>query len=165
MKTSTTQERVKELLLYDPDTGVFTWLLANSRNANVGKVAGNVDDKGYRRIGVDGIIYYAHRLAWLYMTGEWPEKLIDHKNGIKDDNRICNLREATHSQNHSNTCIAKNNTTGWKGVKRSGKKFMVQITHKREKLYLGTFDTAEEAHKAYCDKADELYGEFANYGD
>ncbi|MCK9994454.1 MAG: hypothetical protein Dbin4_02974, partial [Alphaproteobacteria bacterium] len=97
-----TQSRLKELLHYDPDTGVFTRRVQTSSNARVGDVAGCLHPEGYRHIQIDGKRYAAHRLAWLYMTGEWPTNQLDHLNGVRDDNRWGNLREATHGQNQQN---------------------------------------------------------------
>lgn len=91
-----TQEVLKSLLYYDPETGIFVWLVTRQRSP-AGKEAGGYDEKGYRRICVNGTKVRAHRLAWLYMTGEWPEDQLDHINGLKDDNRFVNLREATNS--------------------------------------------------------------------
>jgi hypothetical protein len=97
--------------------------------------------------------------------GKWPTKFIEHKNRNRNDNRIENLREADYSKNGANSAVYKNSPTGLKGVvtKQNGK-FMAKITPQRKQIYLGTFDSAEEAHKAYRAAADRIYGEFANYG-
>ena len=85
---SLTAERLREVLDYDPDTGVFTRKVRTASSVKVGDVAGSLNGKGYIRIRVDGRLYFAHRLAWLYVHGEWPVDQVDHINGIKNDNRI-----------------------------------------------------------------------------
>jgi hypothetical protein len=97
-----TAERLRELLHYDPDTGVFTWLRVKGRRVRVGALSGKANGGGYFQIGVDGRIYYAHRLAWLYVHGEWPVASIDHVNCDRCDNRLANLRPATKAQNAAN---------------------------------------------------------------
>lgn len=147
-------EDLKKYLDYDPDTGIFRWKLPRGR-APKGAVAGVTRDDSYVLIGILGTHYYAHRLAWLYVTGEWPVKFIDHKNCNPNDNRIENLREATHAQNLQNrrasTC------TGFKGVRPDKGKWMARINEK----YIGVYNTPEEAHAAYLAAAKERYGEFA----
>lgn len=165
MRNDLTQEQLKALLSYDPDTGIFKWLDCN-RNHRDDNVAGSKRLNGYISIRVDYSLYYAHRLAWLYMTGDWPKDQIDHINRTRDDNRFCNLREATLAQNNLNSKIRSDSQIGLKGAYRQkGKnRFYSKITYRGELYRLGYFDTAEEAHEAYCKKADELHGEFANYG-
>ena len=163
-----TQERLKELLNYNPDTGIFTWLV--TRNAygggvRPGSIAGDKDSHGYWRIGIDGTRYPLHRLAWLYVRGAMPENHIDHINGDKADNRLCNLRQATRFENLSNRGKNKNNSSGYKGVwfnKKLGK-WIAGITHNNKAKHLGVFETPELAYEAYCKKAAELHGEFAKF--
>jgi hypothetical protein len=112
-----TAERLRELLHYNPVTGDFSWLVGRPK-ASRGAVAGCLPPSGYRTIRIDGQIYLAHRLAWLYMTGTWPENLIDHKDRNQSDNRWDNLREATHSQNHQNQHARRDSSSGIKGVYR-----------------------------------------------
>lgn len=95
-------ERLRTVLDYDPVTGVFTWTEAGSMKMH-GKRAGTIRERGWRAIGIDGYVYRAGRLAWFYMTGEWPPVTIDHKNRIRDDDRFENLRCATHAENGRNT--------------------------------------------------------------
>jgi len=161
-----TQSKLKELLNYNPDTGEFTWLKTNSITVKIGDIAGTIDTNKYRRIGINGKRYMAHRLAWLYMTGNFPENYIDHINHNPDDNAISNLREATPSQNNSNAKVKKNNASGYKGVEidKKNKNYRANIWHNNKNIYLGKFDTAELAHKAYCIKAKELKGQFACFG-
>lgn len=111
-----TQEQLKLILNYDPETGEFNWLVKPRNRASIGGVAGHLRKNGYREISIKGKKYYAHRLAWLYMTGSWPKEHIDHINGNPSDNRFCNLREATRSQNMHNQGVCSNNTSGYKGV-------------------------------------------------
>lgn len=141
---------------YDPVTGILTWRVDRSTWVKAGDVAGSIDGNGYVNIQISGTGYKAHRLAWLWVTSEWPKAEIDHINRIKDDNRWVNLREATHSQNTIN--ISPRNRLLPRGVKRKGRKFTAEIG--KPNLYLGTFDTPEEARAAYVVAAQDLYGEF-----
>ena len=158
-----TQERLKKLLHYDPETGVFTWKVKRP-GRSVGDVAGSVGTKGHRRIYLDNVQYKAHHLAWLYMTGEWPEDQVDHKDVDPDNNRWENLRAATNQQNCCNRVHP--NPSGLKGVswKRRNRKWVAQIGVDGKRIHLGLFDSAEAAHAAYCAAAERLHGEFANLG-
>ena len=145
-----TYERLREVLHYDPETGVFTWLVRTSTRIKVGDVAAAADGRGYIVIGVDGVLYKSHRLAFLWMTGEWPPQFVDHINGVRDDNRWSNLRPATRSENNQNVRRARaGNRTGLLGVCRYRKRFKAQIRVDGRNLCLGTFDTPEQAHEAY----------------
>lgn len=159
-----TAERLRQVLNYEPETGAFTWLVRTSNRAKVGAVAGAVGKRhGYRLIGVDGTLYRANRLAWLYMTGGWPPEHVDHANGRRDDDRWENLRAAGHSQNLANAKRPRHNTSGLKGVhfhKQSGL-WRARICKDRKHNSLGLFQTKEAAHAAYCVAAQKLYGEFA----
>jgi HNH endonuclease/AP2 domain len=167
-------ERLHELLSYSETTGLFTWLprlvregteLAsfdrtwNTRYA--GAVAGYLDSRGYRRIKVDGHRYAAHRLALLYLHGEWPALDADHKDNCPDNNRIDNLRTATQSENNANRRRFCNNKSGFKGVRAHRRRYQAQIRKDGRLIHIGTFDTAEAAAQAYFEKAKELFGEFA----
>jgi hypothetical protein len=154
-----THERLKELADYDPETGVFTWRASRPR-ARKGAIAGTKRPDGYWAIAIDCKLCYAHRLAWLYMTGKWPTADIDHINGNKSDNRIANLRQATRSQNKANTPPPRHNTSGLKGVSLEGRRWKAQIERDGKKCHLGLFDTPEEAYAAYCKAAREHFGEF-----
>ena len=116
-----TAERLREVLSYDPKTGIFRWRKARGK-LPAGAIAGVDTEKGYRRIGLDYANHYAHRLAWLYVHGQWPVEEIDHKNGVRSENWIKNLREATHAQNGQNITISQNNKSGAVGVVWSKKK-------------------------------------------
>ena len=158
-----TQARLRELLTYDPETGLFIRNIGRSGpGARAGNVAGCDNGAGYIRIYVDGAPYKAHRLAWFYVHGEWPEE-IDHKNGVRCDNRLVNLRPVTRAQNNKNNGRYRTNTTGLKGVtlyKPNGK-WRAQIQSDGAKIALGYFDTPEQAFAAYADAARRLHGEYA----
>lgn len=146
-----TAERARELLDYDPETGVFTRRLQRMKFSE-GSVAGSLTSLGYIDIGVDRRSYKAHRIAWLITHGSWPVSELDHINGDKTDNRLVNLREATRSLNNQNTRVARrNNGTGMLGVHwdKKLKKFRAKISIDGKAIYLGRFQTAEEAYQAY----------------
>ena len=144
-----TQERLRKLLHYDPITGIFTWLVSNSNRINVGDIAGCIYDKGYREIGIDGKIYKASRLAWLYMDGYFPEADVDHVNRNKDDNRWSNLRHVSRICSIRNRGIQKNNSSDVTGIrwnKQMGK-WQAQITVNKKQIHLGFFNIKREAVK------------------
>lgn len=160
-----TLERLKELLDYCPETGVFRWRNSGKGvKASKDRVAGCLSEscRGmvYVKIRVDRKLYYAHRLAWLYMTSEMPKKEIDHQNRNGLDNRFCNLRIATSSNNKANRASRSSNP--YKGITKRGKKWIAQI-HKKGTPYqcLGVFSTPEEAAVAYDAAAVVVHGEFA----
>ncbi|CAB3730963.1 HNH endonuclease [Paraburkholderia rhynchosiae] len=160
-----TQERLKVLLCYDPLTGIFTYRVERKRGTHpAGSVAGKVED-GYRRIKIDGKMYRAHRLAWLYVHGHMPRR-VDHRDNIGDHNWIENLRPCTQSQNCANRVTRTDNKLGIKGVHfhKAAKRFVASIGWLGKMKHLGCYDTAEEAHEVYCLAADMLHGEFANHG-
>lgn len=160
-----TQDRLKELLDYDPDTGVFVSLKkrGGSKPSTVPVGWTKPGPVPYILINVDGRAYRAHRLAWLYVYGEWPELHVDHANGNSLDNRIANLREAEAWQNLANAKKPVTNTSGYKGVQwhKAAQRWMATIRVRGETVYLGLFDDPAEAHAAYCSKAAETKGEFA----
>jgi hypothetical protein len=164
-----TAERLRELLDYDPETGFFRWAVRVSSRVCAGDLAGATDTHGYRQIKIDGRLYRSHRLAWLHFYGKWPELDIDHVNGLRDDNRILNLREATKSQNSRNSRRPKNNSSGFKGVCWDGgrRRWIAYIcagnmTGKKSNK-IGQYGTAEEAHAAYAEAAKKLHGDFARF--
>lgn len=145
-----TAKRVRELLSYDLETGIFKWRMRVSSRANAGDVAGCINGNGYLQIGICGRLYPAHRLAWLYVYGRWPKNEIDHLNGIKLDNRFLNFREVAHAINRQNQRLANvDSKTGILGVQPSGNRFIARITVGTKRVYLGTFDTSAQAHEAY----------------
>ena len=147
-------ERLREVLKYSRKTGLFTWrVLANTNGALLGQVAGYRRDDGYIEIGFDGRVYRAHRLAWAFVYGAWPEGLLDHKNGVRDDNRIANLRPTTRSLNLQNQRHPRsNNRTGLLGVspaKRQSAMWRATIKVNGKQVHLGTFDCPNKAYRAY----------------
>jgi hypothetical protein len=140
---------------YDPSTGALTWVAGLRR----GQTAGCLKNDGYRRVTIGGVNYAEHRLIWFLMTGEWPELQIDHRNGVRDDNRWVNLRQATASQNTAN---CRKRGPWLKGcTRRRNGRFQAQIGVRGERSYLGTFDTEAEAHAAYLEAAKASFAEFA----
>jgi len=160
---SLTAEWLRELLDYDAETGVFTWLVSANNRTKAGSVAGSPHGGGYIIIGVRGRMYLAHRLAWLWVHSEWPPHDVDHINLDKTDNRIANLRLATRSQNKANTLRPFTNTSGVKGVSwhRQGRKWQARIKVNGKNKNLGLFTNIDAAAAAYRHAADEHFGEFA----
>ena len=161
-----TRDRLKELVSYDPDLGVFTWNKDYGVKAKKGYRAGYLDKStGYYKIGLDERRYYAHRLAWLYISGDWPRKEIDHINGHRDDNRIINLREASSAQNKYNSKRPSTNTSGIKGVSKNKRlgKWQSYIWYGNKKLHLGYFDSINDAEAVVVSKRKMMHKEFAKY--
>ncbi|MFP5513408.1 MAG: HNH endonuclease signature motif containing protein [Alphaproteobacteria bacterium] len=159
-----TQERLRELLDYDPKTGVFTWAISAAKRIKVGQVAGVINDQGYVVIKIDGRMHRAHRLAFLYMTGAFPVGEIDHEDRNRSNNRWGNLREATGTQNQGNTGIRSNNSSGHKGVSWSRKngKWLANICVNGRTKHLGLFEDVNDAAAAYARAAEEYFGDFAH---
>lgn len=159
---------VKRLVRYDAETGIFTHHpLREGRGKLVpGGVAGCCDKDGYWRIALRRRGFRAARLAWFYVTGEWPPEEVDHINGNKNDNRFANLRLCSRRDNAYNRGLFKSSTTGFKGVyfekDRGLYRACIKVGGKSKKL--GRFKTAEEAHAAYIKAAKEAAGGFANNG-
>ena len=153
--------RLREVLNYDPETGVFTWKVRTSNRVNVGAVAGAMLKTGYLSICLDGKFYRAHRLAWLFVRGEWPTADIDHLNGIRTDNRFANLRDASRSVNQQNLRAARGSTaSGMLGVYRSdkkGKPWRSCIKVDGVDRHLGNYATPEAAQAAYIDAKRKLH--------
>jgi hypothetical protein len=142
-----TQEKLKEILHYNPETGVFTWLKRIAQCAKIGYPAGSKCNQGYIRININKKGYKAHRLAWLYEYGETPVNFLDHINQVKDDNRICNLRLATNSQNQQNTKVGSRNKSGYKGIRKVDRAspWKVQITIDGKQTHVGQYSCIEDA--------------------
>lgn len=155
---SITAERLRECLSYDPQTGVFVWLSGCASSRHVGKVAGSFDGKGYRLIKIEQVVAKAHRLAWLYMTGEHPRGEIDHINGDRADNRWANLRDVSVEINRQNRRHGTG-VTGLLGVSPADAPgtFRASIKVNRKQYRLGVFSTAEAAHEAYLEAKDRLH--------
>lgn len=156
-------ERLRQLVSYDKDTGVFR-LLVDRAKYKRGHVLGCIHHSGYRHIELDGRKYIASNLAWLYVTGKWPD-VIDHKNRCRADDRWANLRLATNGLNRANSIPTSN--TGTKGVWKRKRyatgrdRFVAQITVNRKVIHLGHFDTLAEASAAYAVAAEKAFGVFA----
>lgn len=154
MKCDLNHEVVLSLINHNPESGEFT-----RKN---GKQCGTKTTKGYIHVRLLGKKRLAHRLAWFYVYGEWPEHEIDHINGVKDGNRICNLRKATRQQNEWNKPQPSTNTSGVKGVRfmSSRGKWRADCVRKT----LGYFDTKQDAINALIKHRSENQGEFKNHG-
>ncbi len=157
-----TVEYLRKVLDYDPLTGVFKWKITRGTGAYArkDKIAGYARSKGsYWQLRLCGKHYYAHRLAWLYIYGEWPKQDLDHIDRNKQNNAIGNLREATATQNGANAKVRKDSRLGIQGVRknRGAKTYEARVGT----TYLGCFSTPEAAHEAYLRAKKERYGEFA----
>jgi hypothetical protein len=161
--TMPNRDRLMEVLSYDPDTGIFRWKMKMGARALEGAVAGGTFRDGYHYIAFDKDQHRTARLAWLYVYGEPVPQYVDHENRNRSDNRIANLREATNSQNLSNSIARKTSKSGIKGVTWAPdrKKWLAKICVNYKAKKLGYFATAEEAAQAYETAAREAFGEFA----
>ncbi len=160
-----TQAGLKELLNYNPETGDFTWRVSTANCIKVGSLAGSKDSYGYHKIAIKGKTYKAHRLAWLYTHGEFPKDVIDHINGVRDDNRIGNLRAVTAKENQRNQKKFVHNTSGVTGVHwhKTKKRWLARIFAEGRRIHLGSFvdlGLAIEARK----EADKLHNFHPNHG-
>lgn len=155
--------RLKDVLIYAPDAGIFHWVISR-RCVKAGEAAGTKNMFGYIAIKIDGRLYQAHRLAWLWITGLLPSMEIDHINRKRDDNRASNLREASSSQNKANTSLRVDNTSGTKGVSycRQREKYVAQISSSGLKRNLGRYATFAEAKQAYMTASMKFNGDFMN---
>lgn len=159
-----TQEYLKSILDYDLDTGIFTWKINKAKRTKIGDIAGWLDN-GYREIEINDKKYKAHRLAWLYVYGEMPKKLIDHIDNNRSNNKISNLREATYQTNNENYRTPKTNKSGIKNVSwyKSLNKWVVGISIKKTKKTIGYFDDLELAELVAVEARNKYRGEFANH--
>ena len=162
-----TPERLRDLLAYDPNTGLFKWKRRCGR-AGKGCIAGSDDGRGYIKIKIEGERYAAHRLAWLYVTGSWPEQDLDHIDGNPSNNTFSNLRQVTHAQNMRNrkpnsVMKGKPPTSALKGVSWCSwtGRWRAQINHQGIKIELGRFDRETDAGSAYRGAERRLRGKFA----
>lgn len=154
--------RVRELFDYNTSTGVLTWKVRASVRIKVGDVAGGICQEGYIVIGVDGDRLLAHRVVWAWVHGENPDGDVDHINRDRSDNRISNLRRVSRSENLLNA--RHKNATGLTGIMKvpSGR-FRAAFHINRKCTYIGTYDTAEEAHAAYAKRHIQEYGELSKF--
>jgi hypothetical protein len=171
-----TQERLRNLFDYDAESGELIWKnrprsdfttgrsFSVFNSMRVGVVAGNIDClDGYRKIGIDGRLYRAHRLVWMHVYGSWPAGEIDHINQLKSDNRIANLRSVSRRENERNKPKRRDNTSGTVGVYRRGASWRAIINADGTSYRLGTFRTLEEAIAARR-AAEQSLGFHANHG-
>lgn len=154
-----TIEELRRNLLYNPDTGEWTWLISQSNFIQAGRRAGKIVGGGYRQIGFHGHWYYSARLAWFYMTGEWPGEQVDHINRDRVDDRWVNLRQASFGDNQANKKLQSNNTSGYKGVSWDKATGMWEVRVNR--VYHGRYENIEDALRVRDETAAELQGEFA----
>lgn len=163
VRSDLTVERLRDLLAYDPVSGLFRWRARRSWRAPSGSVAGGDTSNGYIKINVDQRLYRAHRLAWFYMKGEWPSGEIDHRDGDRKNNSWNNLRECSHSKNAANQKRRADNSSGFKGVSWAAhaKKWRAQIVVDGDYIHLGYHGTRDLARLAYIEAADRLNGQFA----
>jgi hypothetical protein len=158
-----TQAYLKEVATYDKENGEFRWRITRLK-AKAGKLAGNVHrPSGYRQIKIDGHVYHAHRLAWLYVHGEWPQHLVDHIDGNRDNNVLANLRAATDAENSRNGPARKRGRqSGYKGVRwfAPARKWRARIVVDYKDIHLGLFDDPYEAHLAYREASKRYHGAF-----
>lgn len=154
-----TQQRLKEVFYYDRIGGGFYRRHQTTPQNKPWDSAGTKDSHGYLQIYIDGKRHQAHRLAWLYVTGDMPANMIDHKNRVRCDNRFENLRPATVKQNNENLSLLPRNTSGYRGVsyfKETGK-WVAKVWHNRKCFHVGTYATPEEASEAASAKRLALF--------
>lgn len=160
MKGDIDLDALRDRYEYNPETGHFFHTKPRP-GIVVGRIAGGICGRGYRRIRFQKTVYAAHRLAWFYMYGVWPDREVDHIDGNRDNNALANLRLVTKSQNMWNSKIRKNNRSGFKGVCLQRGRWVAQICHNKKKIIIGRFKTPDEAAEAYRAKSIEFHGEFA----
>lgn len=153
-----TEQRLKELLHYDIVSGVFTRKISR-RSDRIGKTAGSPNEFGHMQIRLDGILYMAHRLAFLYVNGEWPTTNIDHINGNPGDNSFTNLRLATPKENQENVGLRVDNSSGYRGISWNvrERKWVARVQHHKVRFLIGKFDQLDIAVNAVKSERDRLY--------
>jgi len=161
-----TQQELKEKINYNPITGIFIWIKPPPHRSDlILKQAGDIGPNGYRRISFAGSRYKAHRLAWIYVYGEFPNGEIDHINGARTDNRICNLRSVTRTENARNSSLPSNNTSGVIGLSwsKARRKWEAKIKVNQKTIHLGRFADKQDAINAR-QAANIKYGFHKNHG-
>jgi hypothetical protein len=154
------KKRLKEVVRYDKKTGLFYWKVSTGK-ASRGGIAGHTDSHGYTKISIDGIKYFAHRLAWFYVHGVWPLQNIDHIDRCKSNNKLSNLRDVSQSLNGLNGPLRVNNRSGYTGVSYDPRRrnWVAYVTRGRQKKHLGTFETC---HQAGAARAEYVTTAFSN---
>ena len=142
-----TQDELKDVLHYCKESGRFTWINPNGTKIKPGEKAGSIHGHGYRVIAINGKIYYAHRLAFLFVTGAFPIDYVDHLNHKRSDNRWINLRAVTRGENQKNKKLNKNNKSGFAGVswKAADKRWVANINTNGKRIHLGLFTSLDDA--------------------
>lgn len=155
-------ERLRELVDYNAETGEMRWRIDRGGSARAGCTVGSVSLSGYLKTAVDDRRYQVHRLVWLYVFGEWPKRFLDHINGNRADNRLCNLRSVDGYQNACNRGVQRDNTSGFKGVSwhKKSKKWRATISVRGKYIHLGVFPTKEAAANAYAKASEQHHGDF-----
>lgn len=157
-KNLISHQELLRVLDYNEQTGIFTWLESTARLVKVGDAAGSTNKRtGYTSIKIGWKRYPAHHLAWFYVHGSWPVEQIDHINRTRSDNRIMNLREATNSQNQQNRAIESSCKSGLRGICKRGNRWTAEIMANKKRIYLGSFQTPEEAGSAYLKAKRDLH--------
>ena len=158
-------EQLKEILHYEPDTGIFTWLVSTGKRVKAGDIAGCIEAEGYRVIRIKTKLYKAHRLAWLYMTGKWPKHQIDHDDRVRNNNKWSNLFEATNTENQKNCSKRKDNVSGVAGVDwiKVDSIWRARIRSNGQRISLGRF---KDKFEAICARlsANNTYNFHVNHG-
>lgn len=142
-----TQAELKSLVRYELESGKFYWLKTRGWR-KAGGIAGWIDDKGYQRLSVKGSLYRGGQLAWLYMTGEFPDLMVDHINRNRKDDRWVNLRLATRGENIRNSKLRSDNKSGAKGVYLTGAQWAASIRYEKRLYWLGRYDSKRSAIQA-----------------
>jgi len=151
-----------EWLIYDPTSGILTWRKRGIPKWDAkwaGRIAGSLHSTGHWRVTVAYRRYYAHRIAWAMTHGKWPEQQVDHRDGDRLNNRICNLRLATNGENQQNVAIKKSNKSGFVGVVwfKPKQRWRAEIRANNRAYHLGYFDDPESAHAAYVQAKKRLH--------
>lgn len=161
-------EEINSLLRYEPETGLLYWKkIGRGRSLDLSKPAGSLNSDGYLAIRINYKSLYVHQIAWILSNGEWPRKDLDHKNRVRSDNRMINLREATRSENMRNGSHYKKNSSGFLGVQKRqyhgmrGEKWVARIMVDRKDIYLGMFPSINEAIETRKKAEKKYFGEFA----
>lgn len=156
-------DELVNLFDYNPETGILKRRIFAGPNAKAGDVVGCPNSGGYLRVVISGKYFPVHRVIYAMHHGKWPKLFIDHVNGNVQDNRISNLREATREENNRNNKVYKNNKSGFKGVSwhPRDKKWYANIGVNNKMIYLGSFDSPEDAYSAYCNAANKHHGKFS----
>jgi hypothetical protein len=164
--TPMTAEFIRNIMNYDQETGEFSWREGRrfrGVRAAPGESVGRINNIGYVTVTICNIAYFAHRLAWLYVHGEWPADVIDHRDGNPSNNAFSNLRAATQAQNSRNRRKSASSASRFKGISKSNSNYRAYIMLDNVHTYLGTYQTQEEAHAVYRAAAEKLHGEFARF--